>query len=173
MNVIINPNWYKPSKPQDIKPVPWLHPVVVKFFENILEPHWNVIEHGCGGSTLWLSDKVNSVISFDNNEEWVHKVESLAPSHVAVYSGYIPRPNSRYYDLLFIDGQRESRVEWILDAHNIVRKGGWVILDNANRPEYKMGRSNLRNQSEFCITFDMNKPELGPKYMVTDFYRML
>jgi hypothetical protein len=161
--------WYQRSTPDQIKPLPWLAPRVVAHLESILRPEWHVIEHGSGGSTLWFAERVKFVTSFENDTDWEREVERNTPPNVAVVSGF---PGAdRKCDLLLIDGEPvETRAEWIQWANALVRPGGWVVLDNANRPEYATERGWLQSVCENYETFDCN--EANTKYLVTEFYKM-
>lgn len=163
--------WWKPSKPNEIKPIPWLAPRVIKHLESLLTPEMNVIEHGSGGSTLWFAERCKCVMAFENDSDWERQVEiEASPRKVAVVSGF-PNPQiGPQYDLLLIDGEPiEDRKAWINVAPALVKPGGWVVLDNANRPEYATERKWLQGIVESYKTFDCNE---GTAYLVTEFYKM-
>ncbi len=133
--------WWNPSKPDEIKPSVWMHPAAVLYLESLLQPEMNVIEHGCGGSTLWLAERVRFVRSFDDNEEWVSQVQVPKNAKVVYYSDvpYI----AEKADLLFIDGRNEKRPLWLKEAKNMVRAGGIIVLDNSNRDHYQSAVAEL------------------------------
>lgn len=162
--------WWQPSKSNDIKPIPWLAPKVIQHLENLIQPDWEIIEHGSGGSTLWFAERCKSITSFEDNPDWQKRVKERAPQNVTIYNSTttIELP---YGDLLLIDGEPvEDRVQWIESAPDIVKLGGWIVLDNANRPEYAEERKHLQEIAESFETFDGN--EAGTLYLVTEFYRM-
>jgi predicted O-methyltransferase YrrM len=164
--------WWQPSPSREIKPVPWLSPDVIQHLENLIQPDWEIIEHGSGGSTLWFAERCKSVMAFEGDPDWEQQVEKLvSPQKAAVVSGF-PNPQiGPQYDLCLIDGEPvEDRARWIGAAPNLVRPGGWVVLDNANRPEYKAERKHLQEIAAEFQTFDGN--EMGTLYLVTEFYHM-
>jgi predicted O-methyltransferase YrrM len=163
--------WWQPSPPSsEIKPVPWLSPAVIQHLENLVQPDWDIIEHGSGGSTLWFAARVKSVKSVERDADWRAIVQSKAPENVKVYGETYPADFSDC-DMLLIDGEPvELRADWIRSAPQIVRPGGWVVLDNANRPEYAKERLHLQAYAAEFQTFDGN--EGGTKYLVTEFFRM-
>lgn len=161
--------WYLPSKPSELQPVPWLAPAVIAYLESIIQPEWEVIEHGSGGSTLWFADRCEHVTAIERNPAWREAVQKQAPG-ADVLGDTPPIAFHEDCDLLLIDGEPiEARKEWIKDAPFIVRPGGWIVLDNANRPEYKTERKALLDHSDLIKTFDGN--EGGTNHLVTEFYR--
>ena len=72
-------------------------------------------------------------------------------------------------DLLLIDGEPvEHRAVWLLESQRMVKSGGWIVLDNANRPEYAKEREQLKQFAELIYT----SPLYG-SYLITEFWRVL
>jgi predicted O-methyltransferase YrrM len=162
--------WYQRSAPDQIKPLPWLAPRVVAHLESILRPEWSVIEHGSGGSTLWFAERCEFVTAVERDPDWRREVGKGAPQNVAVIE-FLNTVDGLTFDLCLIDGEPvEDRSRWINTAPQLVRPGGWVVLDNANRPEYATERGWLQSACESYETFDCN--EAGTAYLVTEFYKM-
>ena len=164
--------WHEPRRPSDIVPIPWLHEDSIARLESITEPHFRVIEHGAGGSTLWFAERVANVLTFESDLDWYREVRTRATNNVFMIIGSTPPlPDSLdLRDLLFIDGDRASRPAWAMAAPNIVKPGGFVVFDNCNRPEFAEAREYLRDVSVETVTIDRNLQ--FSKYFVTDFYRM-
>lgn len=167
--------WWMPSQSQEIKPMPWLAPAVIDNLTKIVKPHFRVLEHGCGGSTLWFAERVNSVLSFDKKKEWCDIVNAkVNPDRAMVFVGLDDMKSGGFtdkFDLILIDGEPvEDRAMWLRHAPNLVKNGGWVVLDNANRPEYATERAWMQQQAKEYKTFDGN--EGGTRYLVTEFYRL-
>ena len=161
--------WWQRSNTAEIKPVPWLSPRAVEYFESLLTPEMRVLEHGSGGSTLWLASRVESVVSIEQDQDWVGAVKNQAPQNVQVLMT-LPEFDQPY-DLLLIDGEPlEDRKKYLSSAPILVRSGGIVILDNANRPQYAAERKALQEYAESYETIDANEP--GTSFLVTDFYRL-
>jgi predicted O-methyltransferase YrrM len=149
-------------------PYPWLHPAAVEYLEQLLQPDWWVLEHGAGGSTLWLAERVKHLVSVEHDPAWTLKVRELAPANVIIVS-YLPDFESHTYDLFFIDGERMERAACLKAAHLLVKPGGWIVLDNANRPEYAEERAGLKQHAKLEARFDNNIPR--SLYFVTEFYK--
>jgi predicted O-methyltransferase YrrM len=164
--------WYQPSPRNKLQPIPWLHPDVIAHLESLIQPDWDIIEHGSGGSTLWFAERAKSVMAFENDSDWEAIVEKHAsPLKVAVVSGF-PNPQiGPQYDLLLIDGEPvKDRIRWIEAAPQLVRPGGWVVLDNCNRPEYTREREALQKIAAEHTTINGNEGQT--QYLMTEFYRM-
>ena len=170
--------WWQPTgKKDEIKPVPWFGQPAIDYLASIVTPDMDVIEHGSGGSTLWLADKVKSVTSYEYDEDWYDYVRGSAVKlgknniTVLLWTGAtLPPVKPDSCDLLIIDGEPvNNRRLWIASAHWIVRPGGYVVLDNANRPEYEIDRASMAKDFMDHIIFNCN--EVGTKYLVTEFYR--
>jgi predicted O-methyltransferase YrrM len=165
--------WWQPSPSKEIKPVPWLSPEVIRHLDNLIQPDWEIIEHGSGGSTLWFAQKCKRVIACEHDANWRRTIQEKAPENVIVMGARIPekeKPGGAF-DLLLIDGEPvQNRAEWIQWSSYLVKPGGWVVLDNANRPEYAQERRHLQEIAAEFQTFDGN--EMGTLYLVTEFYHM-
>jgi predicted O-methyltransferase YrrM len=163
--------WWQPSPSKEIKPVPWLAPAVIQHLEGLVQPDWEIIEHGSGGSTLWFAAHCKSVTAFEHNPDWQQIVRDHAPENAKVLSVGALIPHFHKFDLLLIDGEPvEKRAEWLKLAPELVKPGGWVVLDNANRPEYAAERAEIEKIAAEYQRFNGN--EGGTLYLVTDFYRM-
>ena len=161
--------WYHPSKPGELQAIPWLAPKVIAYLEKLMQPDWEIIEHGSGGSTLWFAERCKCVLAFEDNDKWARVVErNVSARKAAVVSGFY---TGFPVDLLLIDGEPvEHRRRWIQAAPQIVKPGGWVVLDNANRREYAKERKHLQIYAAEVVTFECN--EGGTEYLVTEFYKM-
>lgn len=166
--------WFAPSKPGEIKPIPWLHKDAISYLENLLTPDMNVLEFGAGGSTLWFAERVKSVMAFEDNFDWGGIVKKQAPANVRVFTTkgrdlLIDSP--QVFDLLLIDGEPvEQRAEWLKVAPRLVKPGGYVVLDNANRREYAGAREEFAKHATLLHTVDGNEPPCVN--LITEFWRL-
>ena len=119
---------------------------------------------------MWFAERCHSVTSFENDPDWIREVKACAPENVMIFSE--PRTMKQSYDLLLIDGEPvEHRAGWILSAPMLVKRGGWVVLDNANRPEYAKERESLRLHGELVRAIDSNT-STSHRYLITEFWRL-
>jgi predicted O-methyltransferase YrrM len=165
--------WYQPSPRNKLQPIPWLHPDVIAHLESLIQPDWEILEHGSGGSTLWFAERCKEVYAVENDPDWQAIVKDHAPANVVIW-GQVDLSNVRTnfpFDLLLIDGVPVGdRAKWIEAAPTIVKPGGWVVLDNCNRPEYAREREALQKIAAEFLTINGNEGQT--QYLMTEFYRM-
>jgi len=160
--------WSNPSKPKDIKPIPWLSDTATLALDARLRDDMTVIEFGGGGSTLWIAERVKQVITFENDSDWARAIKSQAPENVRVIASGL-WDGVEDADLLFVDGEPvELRGQWLNDAANILHPYGLLVLDNYNRPEYAKEREALRDLFE--LEYQANSPY--GLYLNTEFWRL-
>lgn len=163
------PRWWQNSQPGEVREIPFLAPQVIEHLEGLLNPEWRILEHGSGGSTLWFSERCSEVIAVENNELWRSFLLERNCSNVSIAPA-LPA-NVFGFDLMLIDGEPVGvRAEYLKRAYDLVRPGGYVVLDNANRPEYEKERAWMQENCESYQTFNCN--ESGTKYLVTEFYKL-
>lgn len=171
MNNILKTNhWALPRDPEDIEPAPWLAADAVEYFESLLTPEMTVCEFGGGGSTLWLVQRVKHVITYEPNLAWYNTLDMKRDEFTvfALRQSDEPMGMEKDIDLLFIDGEPvEKRAVWLKRAHEIVKKGGIVVLDNANRPEYANERAAFLKHADLIFG-----SKVQGKYLYTEFYRV-
>lgn len=160
-------NWAQRSKPQEIQPKPWLSDDAISYFQELLKPDMKVIEFGGGGSTLWLAPQVAEVVTVEHDEEWYDVIQKKAPENVTLCLAIVSvKPD---FDLMFIDGEPvEERGWWLDNAGDYVKCGGYVVLDNANRPEYAGARAKFEKRARLLYS-----KTAGWKHLVTEFYEWL
>ncbi len=72
-----------------------------------------------------------------------------------------------YFDLVLIDGR--SRVSCLFHAQNKVKKGGWIVLDNAERDRYF--KFETLNTAQFELIFNHYGALIcTPSYVQTNIY---
>ncbi|WP_148289447.1 hypothetical protein [Fibrella aestuarina] len=167
--------WQKRPLSVEGKPIPWFTYSAIHFLEEKLNKSLTVFEYGSGGSTLWLSDRVASVTSIENDKVWFDLVSKNIPqnvNYVYVETGNIPYELAAFYpmnegislysdkiyefnrkfDIVIIDGiDRNNCVE---PAINNLALGGVIIFDNCEyRKEYEEGLQKLKDNNFRKIEF--------------------
>lgn len=150
----------------EIIPVPWFSYRATHFLKSILTDSMLVFEWGSGGSTLFFSRHAEKVISIEHSAEWFGKIKLLISECNNVnyqliipemgqlgddkanpydyLSGSIGDVNFQRYasaiddegpfDIIVVDGR--SRPSCLMHAKEVIRPGGWIILDNTERSYY-------------------------------------
>lgn len=163
--------WYSASTTRDLEPVPWLQPAAVVFLERLLKIDFRVLEHGAGGSTLWLAQRVKQVTAVEHSTEWALAVQKKNLNNVNVIVWNKPSiPELRPpYHLMIVDGEPvENRKLYLDAAESLLVSGGWVVLDNCNRPEFKESRDRLK---AVCVDYQEIYYGIG-QYLNTEFFKL-
>lgn len=145
-----------------LNPFPWIVPDAIPYLESLIsDVSSEIVETGSGGSTLWFAERCAKLISFEHNKRFytVVKKEVALHSHVKViYSPEYPKTGLPKFDfipgLVFIDGR--GRVKSILSAWPQIAKGGYLVLDNANRPKYRAALKLLDKEAKSIAIFRYN-----------------
>lgn len=142
-----------------------------EFLDDRLTGHMSAFEWGSGGSTLWLAERVGSLISVEHDEEWVRRVQSslhasklencqlrllppnpeatpsliynsaLIEANFTAYVAAVDQCEDRSLDLVLIDGR--ARADCLLRAASKVKPGGMLILDDSDRERYQEAQAKL------------------------------
>jgi len=147
----------------DDNPQPWLAAEAVAHLERALTSRSHVLEFGAGNSSVWLAERCGQLVSVESALPWAALlVRALkGADHVSVihvppdetphppfrgargksYRAYVEAGVSAVadelggrLDLLLVDGR--ARVACIRACAPLVRPGGLLVLDNADRPRY-------------------------------------
>lgn len=140
---------------------PWINNAAKTWLEKYLRKDMRVFEYGSGGSTVYMAKRVQEISSVESDIYWYSKViktiKTLGLKNCRVayaeaspttlsqtivddnsYLSYAKKINkfpNDYFDLVFVDGRgRELCVQQSLPK---IKKGGYLLLDNTDRPEYK------------------------------------
>lgn len=122
---------------------PWLTKDSVALLDSLLRKTDIGIEFGSGRSTKWFLQRMASLISVEENEEWYRKVEGDTRADIA--SGrlryILARQEQEYVDL--IDGIDDASLDFCLvdslyrdlcALHSVpkMKAGGLLVVDNIN-----------------------------------------
>ena len=130
---------------------PWLTAEAVAVLARWLEPDRVGFEWGSGRSTVWFAQRVRQLISIEHDLHWYAEItqrlerKGLAPKvsyrRVAVddfvdsdqpYVAAISERQDGELDFCLVDGVTELRAYCALACLAKLRRGGLVIIDNAN-----------------------------------------
>jgi len=145
--------------------LPWISHRAYLRLDKLVKPHWKVFEFGCGGSTLFLNGKVESMTSVEHDSGWAKVVSEKLEGNPNFSIQFIPEDeqgdeefqsihgmneSGSYFetyskaasnlpdeslDLLIIDGR--SRPACLKYSHSKVKPGGYLLFDNSNRESYQ------------------------------------
>lgn len=129
-----------------IRDYPWLTKDAIIFLTNFLKenPNARILEFGSGASTIWFAKKTNFLTSIEHDEDWYKKVKLNLNNNNCdqvdyrlIEKNYYIAPlafDNESFDLILIDGQ--TRMKCIINSIDKLKKGGILMLDNAERRSY-------------------------------------
>jgi len=136
---------FKPVDKDD-KPIPWMNYSFIDFLEPRLDKNLTVFEYGSGYSTLYLAERVKSVISIEYDETWFEKVkQDLSQKQNSTlfyypstekYKTAIKDFEDQLFDIIIVDGR--DRVECAYQALTYLSENGVLILDDSWRKKYSI-----------------------------------
>lgn len=133
-----------------ISKFPWLTDQAIDFLEDFLkkDTHARVLEFGSGSSTLWFAQRTPHLISLEHDVRWfklikkeLEKNYSRIPCEqqyrlvISEYYRVCDEFPDNYFDLILVDGK--DRVKCVEHAQRILKPGGILMLDNAEREKYQ------------------------------------
>ena len=117
------------------RPLPWITYPCIEFLNRLDLSDCNVFEYGSVSSTLYWSDKSESVTSVEKDRQWFDKVQERLPlnctlSHAGADLDYIDGINHYgcKFDIIVIDGA--VRYPCAQEALKNISNRGLIILDN-------------------------------------------
>ncbi len=134
------------------KPIPFIVYEAIAFLDKILSPGKKVLEFGSGNSTLWFLEKKCNVTSIEHHElryKTVHNYAKSASFDKEVIKAFsfkniqkeetwkfLDKTKNESFDLIIVDGANDfnNRNECINRSLSKLKKGGWIVLDNADHP---------------------------------------
>jgi predicted O-methyltransferase YrrM len=129
---------------------PWIVPAAIGFLRRRMRSGWAVLELGAGRSTPWFARRAGRVISLEDNEFWHGWVdEQLAKAGLAnvdlrllpveAFPDEVDSLEDAAFDLVvldFLEAPAVSRMDCLRPALEKVRPGGYLLLDDSDRPGY-------------------------------------
>jgi hypothetical protein len=121
----------------DGEPIPWYTYPAIEYLSQLDFKDKTVFEWGAGNSSLYWAKAAKAVTSVEDDPYWYHqlekdKEENLTLTLIEAKEQYIEAIDSvnQKYDVIAIDGS--YRYECALIAPRYLKKGGLIILDNAD-----------------------------------------
>ncbi|GMO29876.1 MULTISPECIES: hypothetical protein [unclassified Bradyrhizobium] len=135
---------------------PWWPEQAKRKIADILRPNWMVVEFGSGMSTLWLAPRVRRVVTVEANNDWASKISNqlqargLNNVEMEIFSVASYNPNDLELDEApdFVIVDAERRRDCIVWAFRYLKPGGYLYLDNADRPGNDSGSDAYQARSE-------------------------
>lgn len=169
---------YKMPVDENMNPIPWTTYSFIEYIKGYLTGEMDLFEYGCGNSTLFYAERVNSVISAEHCEHWYKNISEKVQENVKLI--YCSAENSneysksietgkKTYDVIIVDGQHRN--ECIYNSVSFLKPGGILVLDDSERNDYKEGIRYLLDSNFRRIDFWGIAPMYFNNKCTTVFFR--
>jgi predicted O-methyltransferase YrrM len=129
---------------------PWIVPAAIGWLRRRMRADWRVLELGSGRSTAWLARHAGSVLSFEDDEFWAERTRERLASAGLANAEVRSMPVDRFaaataaepdghFDLVvvdFLEAAGAERADTVEAGKEKVRPGGYLLLDDSDRPGY-------------------------------------
>ncbi|CAN5594647.1 hypothetical protein BH20ACT15_BH20ACT15_02760 [soil metagenome] len=129
---------------------PWIVPQAIGWLGRRMRRGWTVVELGSGRSTVWLGRRAESVIAYEDNDYWIERARQLVDERGLANVEIRHQPITSYADELaalpddgldllvidFLESPDAERVDAVRAGMSKVRPGGYLLLDDSDRPSY-------------------------------------
>jgi len=150
--------------------LPWFSLAAIRFLSQYVSKSMNVFEYGSGGSTIYFARKAASIVSTEDNSQWLERVKAqLAASdidnatlqfrpfdfhHPAGFenSDYLRSIPERAFDIIVVDGTEELiqvRPTCFQYAEKRIKPGGIIIVDDSWRYPQLRSAHHAKSVREF------------------------
>lgn len=126
--------------------IPWLTSESIKFLEDFFIHHHSarMLEFGSGNSTVWFAQRGAFVTSIEHDIRWYTQVQQLCIQKKITnvdlrliqhnYASICATFESNTFDIILVDGK--DRIRCVEESMRLVKPGGILMLDDAERPSY-------------------------------------
>jgi predicted O-methyltransferase YrrM len=129
---------------------PWIVPASIGWLRRRIRSDWSILELGSGRSTAWFARRAGRVISLEDNEYWFprtrERLEHAGLSNVDLrlrpvedFPREVASLPDAAFDLVvvdFLEAPSVTRIDVLEPAVKKVRAGGYLLLDDSDRPGY-------------------------------------
>ena len=182
-STIKNDGWFisfysKKAVNRNNEPIPWFTYPSIKFIDTRLNKELDVFEFGCGNSTIWFANRVKSIVSVENDNEWIEAISPKMPPNSKIvyqpleidgtYSKECINQN-RKFQVIIIDGR--DRINCAKNCFEALSDDGVIIFDNSHTELYKPAADIIFNNGFKRIDFIGLTPIISHENTTTIFYR--
>ncbi len=129
---------------------PWFAPGTSGYLSSLTRPGWRVVECGAGSSTLWFARRAGSVLSLEHDVTWSRAVTARLEQeglgnvdvrHVPLdeFVRVLRELPDATVDLAVVDSSEDAACDRVACVEAVARKvrpGGYLVLDDSDRPRY-------------------------------------
>jgi predicted O-methyltransferase YrrM len=137
---------------------PWLTSKSIRMLERHLDKTMLGLEWGSGQSTIWLSQRLGSLVSVEHDASWYARISKelkrksidnvdyrlVRESGDRAYVSVIAAFPDDHFDVILVDG--EHRDHCLEAAVAKIKRGGLIVLDNADQGYYAAALRDLEHR---------------------------
>jgi SAM-dependent methyltransferase len=141
--------WWR-ARRGDVPERPWIVPAAIGWLRRRIRSDWSILELGSGRSTLWLGRRAGRVISLEDNEFWHawagDRLDRAGMADVDLrlrpveeFPALVDSLEDASFDLVvldFLEAPSVTRIDCLKPAMKKVKPGGYLLLDDSDRPGY-------------------------------------
>lgn len=158
-------------------PLPWATLPFVDFIAPRLDRGWTIFEYGAGASTLFYAARVRAVTAVEHNARFAAELRPTLPSNVQLLvqdeagAGYCEAVKTGGARPVLVSVDGEDRNRCVTAAIAGMSDDGVLVLDDAERPEYRPAHERLTNAGFRAVEFWGVAPGMVTRKCTTVFYR--
>jgi predicted O-methyltransferase YrrM len=125
-------------------------PAAIGWLRRRIRPDWSVLELGAGRSTIWFAGRAGRIVSLEDNAFWAGRtrvrskqlglrnveVRELAVDRFAAEVETLPEASFDLVVMDFLESAEVTRIDVLRPAMKRVAPGGFLLLDDSDRPGY-------------------------------------
>jgi predicted O-methyltransferase YrrM len=129
---------------------PWIVPAAIGWLRRRIRSDWSILELGSGRSTVWFARRAGRVLSFEDNQYWAERTRGrlrelgldnadLQVGPVEELPDVVAALPETSFDLVvvdFLESPAVTRVDALKPAMKRGKPGGYLLLDDSDRPGY-------------------------------------
>jgi SAM-dependent methyltransferase len=129
---------------------PWIVPAAIGWLRRRIRSDWSILELGAGRSTIWFARRAGRVLSLEDNEFWVEhtrgRLAELGLGNVELrelpvdrFAAEVEALTAASFELVvmdFLESPEVTRIDVLGPAMRRVKPGGFLLLDDSDRPGY-------------------------------------
>lgn len=158
---------------------PLLTPNALALLEEIVRPDWRVFEWGGGASTVWLARRCAEAVTVEHDRQWHDAILAALRGEGLMAWVWMARPEryasmvldypDEHFGIVLVDGLADKRADCVWTARPKVRRGGWLVLDDSQRPELLKTCSRMAGWGEQRDVWDTMEwgPHIGRRKRAT------
>ncbi|MFT3865055.1 MAG: class I SAM-dependent methyltransferase [Solirubrobacterales bacterium] len=123
---------------------------VVRWLEGAIRSDWSILELGSGASSVWFASLGGRLLSLEHDPDWYRSSKADIEAAGVTNADLSLCPRQEFtkrlgelegdsFELVVVDhldGEGLDRARSVELVHSLVKPGGYLLLDDSDRPRY-------------------------------------